>query len=139
MNLGGASPARSANGLRPVFFGAPVPSGWTLIVVLSKHTCSIRMASICSSCRRAKTDSRPQLCSRIDSCGYRCSVPVAKVLWQASPFATVLHHIKEAIEQLQIGHTHVAPLPRQAISDTLKLMLASFTPAILPQTPELHK
>ena len=36
MNLGGPSAARLADGLRAVFFRAPVPSGWTLTAVLSK-------------------------------------------------------------------------------------------------------
>src|SRR5208282_2988348 len=36
MNLGGPSDARLADGLRSVFFNAPVPSGWTLTVVESR-------------------------------------------------------------------------------------------------------
>ena len=48
-------------------------------------------------------------------------MPVAKLFGQATPFATVLYHIKERIEQLQIGHTHVAALPRQAVGDPLIL------------------
>jgi hypothetical protein len=55
-------------------------------------------------------------------------VPVAKVLWQASPFTTVLHHIKQGVEQLQIGHAHVATLPRQAIGYPLILILSKFHP-----------
>ena len=48
-------------------------------------------------------------------------MPVAKMLWQAAPFATMLNYIQQSIEQLQIGHAYVAALPRQAVSDTLKL------------------
>ena len=50
-------------------------------------------------------------------------MPVAKMLWQSSPFATVLPHIQQSIEQLQISHADIAVLPRQAISDALKLTL----------------
>jgi hypothetical protein len=42
-------------------------------------------------------------------------VPVAKVLWQAAPFAAVLGHIKQGVEQLQIGHAYVTALPRQTV------------------------
>jgi hypothetical protein len=49
------------------------------------------------------------------------SMPVAKILWQAAPFAPMLNYIQQRIEQLQIGHTYIAALPRQTISDTLKL------------------
>jgi len=55
MNLGRPSAARASDGLRAVFFKAPVPSGWTLMIVLSRHTCSIRMAKTCSFCNSAKT------------------------------------------------------------------------------------
>jgi hypothetical protein len=37
------SAARLADGLRSVFFNAPVPSGWTLTVVESRLTASMRM------------------------------------------------------------------------------------------------
>jgi hypothetical protein len=50
-------------------------------------------------------------------------VPVAKLFGQATPFATMLHHIKQGVKQLQIGHANVATLPRQAIGDPLVLML----------------
>ena len=46
MNLGGPSAAGLADGLRAVFFRAPVPSGWTLTAVLSKATASILMRTI---------------------------------------------------------------------------------------------
>src|SRR6478752_8413804 len=46
MNLGGPSPARFADGLRAVFFSAPVPSGCTLIMVLSRLTASILIRTI---------------------------------------------------------------------------------------------
>ena len=41
MNLGGPPAAGSTQGLRTVFFNAPVPSGWTLTIVLSNATASI--------------------------------------------------------------------------------------------------
>jgi hypothetical protein len=43
MNLGVPSAARLADGLRAVFFSAPVPSGCTLMLVLSSDTASILM------------------------------------------------------------------------------------------------
>src|ERR687892_1417034 len=43
MKLGGPAAARLADGLRAVFFRAPVPSGWTFTLVLSKPTHSTRM------------------------------------------------------------------------------------------------
>src|SRR5271157_2563460 len=55
MNLGGPSAARLADGLRSVFFNAPVPSGCTLTVVESRLTASIRMRTICSRCNCSKT------------------------------------------------------------------------------------
>ena len=61
MNLGVPSAARFSNGLRSVFFYAPVPSGCTLIEVESSEKASMRMRTICFSCRRAKTRSRTPL------------------------------------------------------------------------------
>ena len=43
MNLGVPSAAGLADGLRAVFFSAPVPSGCTLMLVLSNDTASILM------------------------------------------------------------------------------------------------
>ena len=48
MNLGAPASARFSDGLRPVFFKAPVPSGCTLTIVLSKETASSLMRMICS-------------------------------------------------------------------------------------------
>ena len=53
-------------------------------------------------------------------------MPVAQMLGQAAPFAAVLSHIQQGVEQLQIGHAHVAALSRQTISDPLILTLAYF-------------
>ena len=118
MNFSGASAPGAPDGLRPVFLRAPVPAGCTLIVVLSRHTCSLRRARICSCCNRAKTRSNtPAIHPRVDR------VPVAKLFGQAAPFATMLHHIKQGVKQSQIGHAHIPTLPRQAIGDPLVLML----------------
>jgi len=46
MNLGGPSSSGLADGLRAVFFSAPVPSGCTLTMVLSSATDSILMRTI---------------------------------------------------------------------------------------------
>ena len=58
MNLGGPTAARLADGLGTVFFSAPVPSGWTLTLVLSIDTASSLMRTICSRCNCSKTPSR---------------------------------------------------------------------------------
>jgi hypothetical protein len=50
-------------------------------------------------------------------------MPVAKMLGQAAPFAPVLHHIEQGVEQLQIGHAHVAALSRQTIRNAQILTL----------------
>ena len=43
MNLGGPTATGLADGLGSVFFNAPVPSGWTLTMVLSIETASSLM------------------------------------------------------------------------------------------------
>src|SRR5260370_20630454 len=48
MNLGVPSSARLADGLRSVFFNAPVPSGCTFTQVESKLNASILMRTTCS-------------------------------------------------------------------------------------------
>ena len=55
MNLGGPAAAGSADGLGTVFFSAPVPSGWTLTMVLSIDIASSLMRTICSRCRCSNT------------------------------------------------------------------------------------
>ena len=50
-------------------------------------------------------------------------MPIAEMLRQTAPFATVLHHKQQGVEQLQIGHAHIAALPRQAISYALILLI----------------
>ena len=55
MNLGVPSPARLADGLRPVFFRAPVPSGCTLIEVESSANASILIRTICCDCNFSNT------------------------------------------------------------------------------------
>ena len=47
MNFGGPSASRLADGLRSVFFSAPVPSGCTLTMVLSRLTASMRTRMSC--------------------------------------------------------------------------------------------
>jgi len=59
-------------------------------------------------------------------------MPVAQMLGQAAPLATMLDHIKQSIEKLQIGHADIAALSRQAISDTLILTLSELHDRSLP-------
>ena len=58
MNLGGPSSPGLSDRLRPPFFKAPVPSGWTLTQELSRHTASSLMRRRRSCCRRSKTLSK---------------------------------------------------------------------------------
>jgi len=53
-------------------------------------------------------------------------MPIAQMLGQTAPFAAMLNHIQQGVEQLQIGHAHIAALTRQTISDALKLALSEF-------------
>src|SRR6516225_10002922 len=55
MNFGVPSSARLADGLRSVFFKAPVPSGCTFTEVESKLKASILSRRICSCCNLANT------------------------------------------------------------------------------------
>jgi len=50
-------------------------------------------------------------------------VPITKMLRQTAPFAAMFDHIKQRVEQLQIGHPDVAALAGQAIGNALKLAL----------------
>ena len=65
MNFGAPPAAALSDGLRAVFFKAPVPSGCTLMIVLSSDTASSLMRTICSRCIRSKTRSKtPPLLQR---------------------------------------------------------------------------
>ena len=57
MNLGVPSASRFADGLRSVFFNAPVPSGCTFTEVESRLNASILMRTICSCCSFSNTRS----------------------------------------------------------------------------------
>jgi len=48
-------------------------------------------------------------------------MPVAKLFRQAAPFAAMLHHVKQSIEQLEIAHAYIASLPWQTIGNLLIL------------------
>ena len=52
-------------------------------------------------------------------------MPIAQMFGQTPPFAAMLHHVQQGVKQLQIGHAHIAALPRQAISDALILTLSN--------------
>lgn len=55
-----------ADSLRAVFLGAPVPSGWTLTLVLSNDTASILIITTCArcNCSKARSDT-PDLAQRL--------------------------------------------------------------------------
>jgi hypothetical protein len=50
-------------------------------------------------------------------------MPVAEMFRQAAPFAAMLGHIQQGVEQLQIGQANIATLPRQAVGNTRILTL----------------
>jgi hypothetical protein len=117
MNFGSASAQGAPDGLGPVFLSAPVPSGCTLIGgAIQTHVLDSdgQNLLLLQPSENPIQHSRftPAIHPRVDR------MPVAKLLWQASPFATMLHHIKEGIEQLQIGHAHVAAAGNRRSVDT---------------------
>jgi hypothetical protein len=64
-------------------------------------------------------------------------VPIAQFLGQTPPFATMLHHMEQRVEQLQIGYAHIAPLARQAIGDPLILTFSDLhAPKNAPLAPK---
>ena len=120
MNLGVPSSSGLADRLWSVFFRAPVPSGWTLMLVLSSDTASSLMRTIWERCNCSKTRSRtprlgPAIHAGVDV------VPVAKPLRKTSPLAAMFGHIKNGIEDLQIGEADVATLHRQTVFDNREL------------------
>ncbi len=126
MNPGGASRPEIARRLGGRFFSAPVPSGCALDRrAIQAHVFDVDEVKICSSCNRAKTRSKtPALLQRFTP--RVNSMPIAQMLGQTSPFATMLNHIQQGIDQLQIGHAHIATLARQTTSDALELTLSEF-------------
>ena len=63
---------------------------------------------------------RPAVHARIDG------VPIAKPLRKAAPFAPVLGHIQNSIQELKVGEAYVAPLYRQAVFDSRVLLFSDF-------------
>lgn len=59
-------------------------------------------------------------------------VPVAKARRQTAPFATVLRHIQDGVEDLKVGKAHIAPLGREAMHNSSILGFADFHKRILP-------
>src|SRR5690606_21349855 len=65
MILGVPSASGLSDGLWAVFFSAPVPSGWTLMLVESSETASILMRTTCARCNSSNMRSRtPALVQR---------------------------------------------------------------------------
>ena len=62
----------------------------------------------------------PTVHARVDG------VPVAKSLGQATPLATVLRHVQNGIEQLQVADFYIPTLPRQAIFNPSILIFRKF-------------
>jgi len=69
----------------------------------------------------------PSVHARIDR------VPVAKALGQAAPLATVLRHVQDGVQDLQVGKTDVAPLSRKATLDLFVLGRCDFHAQIVLQ------
>jgi hypothetical protein len=62
----------------------------------------------------------PPIHARVDG------VPVAKTLPQPAPLASLLGHVQQRIEHLQVGKADMASLPRKAGLDTKILSLGDF-------------
>ena len=113
MNLGGPASTRLADGLRAVFFSAPVPSGCTLTMV---------------PVERQRFDLDPDdslvLQGRKDTIQHTCPgpaihsgvdrMPVTEARRQPAPLAAVLGHIQDRVKHFEIGEAHIAALTRKA-------------------------
>ena len=122
MNLGGPSAAGFSDGLGSVFFNAPVPSGMHLhdggvhfdgldldahdLLALQQFEDLVQHAAL-----------GPAIHAGVDG------VPGAETLGQSAPLAAMLGDVQQRIEELQIGHPHVAALARQRSLDPAKLLL----------------
>lgn len=49
-------------------------------------------------------------------------VPIAKTLGQTSPLTTMLGHIQDRVEDIEVGQTDVASLPRKAMLNRRELL-----------------
>ena len=49
-------------------------------------------------------------------------VPVAKTLGQSAPLASMLSHIQQSVQQLQVRQAYIAPLYRQTFLDPCVLL-----------------
>src|ERR1700683_1062666 len=125
MNFGCPSSARFPNGLRAVFFRAPVPSGCTLTIVLSMEIASILMRTSWARCHSFKNTLQhallgPAAQPRVDR------MPIPKSLREAAPLAAVLGDEKNGVQDIQILELDVAALPWQAMFDSFILFCADF-------------
>jgi hypothetical protein len=50
-------------------------------------------------------------------------MPSAKALGKSPPFATLLGHIQNRVQDLQVAYTHVATLHRQTVFDASVLLV----------------
>ena len=99
MNLGGPAAPGLSDGLRSVFFNAPVPSGCTLTMVLSIETASSLMRTICSRCRYSNTlSSTPFFDHRFIRVYTVCQLP--KPAGQPPPLALLLGDIQHGVQHL---------------------------------------
>ena len=64
-------------------------------------------------------------------------VPGAETLGQSAPFAALLGDEEQGVEELQVGHFHIAALPRQAGLDAMELRFADLHLLTIPQTIHL--
>nr|AAC18421.1 P38K [Pseudomonas putida] len=97
-----------------LFFSAPVPSGWTLMLVESSETASILIRTTCARCNSSNMRIQdasfgPAIHARVNR------VPVAEAFGQSAPLATMFGHIEDRIDHLQIAQADVATLPGQAV------------------------
>ena len=130
MNLGGPTAPGLADGLRSVFFNAPVPSGCTLTMVLSIETTSSLMRTICSRCRYSNTlSSTPFFDHRFIRVYTVCQLP--NRLGNPPPLAPLLGDIQHGVQHLQVGQPHVATLNREDWSYAFVLSFCNFHTCIV--------
>ena len=103
MNLGGPAATRLSDGLWPVFFNAPVPSGCTLVLSRDRleldthYLFSLQMFEYPVK----HTAQRFMVCR---------SCAIAKPRREPPPLAAMLSYIQDCIEHLQIGNAYISTL-----------------------------
>ncbi len=124
MNFRVPSAARLSNGLWPVFFIAPAPSGCTLTEVESGEKASILIRTIRSD--QSLEDPVRNSTLRPAIHAGENAVPLSKSRRKTAPFAALLGNKQDRIEHLQILQPHIPTPHWQAILDLFILLNREF-------------